>query len=74
MNSKISVSLCMIARNGAKTLARAVNSVKEMVSEIVLVDTGSTDDTISLAQKLQAKVFHFAWNDDFSAARNASIA
>ena len=64
------VSLCMIARNEQRFLADCLRCAKDAVDEIVLVDTGSTDDTIAIAQSFGAKVLHRAWDEDFSAPRN----
>ncbi|MDQ6597515.1 glycosyltransferase [Bacillus salipaludis] len=66
----VSISLCMIVKNEEKTLSRCLNSVKNIVDEIILVDTGSNDQTIEIAKKFGAKIYHFQWIDDFSAARN----
>ncbi|AFH50274.1 Glycosyltransferase [Ignavibacterium album JCM 16511] len=71
MNSGISLS--MIVKNEGKHLADCLNSVKDVVDEIVIVDTGSTDNTLEIAKSFDAKIFHFEWNDDFSAARNFSL-
>jgi glycosyltransferase involved in cell wall biosynthesis len=68
------VTACMIVKNEAKNLARCLESVKDYVDEIVVMDTGSTDETVAIAQSYGAKVGHFTWIDDFSAARNASLA
>ncbi|MBP2654665.1 MAG: glycosyl transferase family 2 [Firmicutes bacterium] len=67
------VSLTMIVRNEEKNLAYCLNSVKTAVDEIVIVDTGSTDQTISIAERYTDKVYHYLWQDDFSAARNFAI-
>lgn len=67
------ISLCMIVKNEEKTLARCLESIKDVVDEIVIVDTGSTDSTVSIAENYNAKVFHYTWNHDFSAARNCAI-
>jgi tetratricopeptide (TPR) repeat protein len=64
----------MIARDEAQSLPRALESVKRIADEIVLVDTGSTDDTQALAASLGARVITAEWQDDFSAARNISLA
>ena len=69
----ISVSLCMIAKDEAHCIADCINSVKSIISEIVLVDTGSTDDTVRIATELGARVFHLPWEDDFAKARNYSL-
>ncbi|MBI4239311.1 MAG: glycosyltransferase [Deltaproteobacteria bacterium] len=67
------LSLCMIVRNEAAWLRRCLASVEGLVQEIVVVDTGSTDDTKVIAQAAGARVVDFPWCDDFSAARNVSI-
>ncbi len=69
----VSVSLCMIIKNEEKYLERALQSAKDIVNEIIIVDTGSTDNSVSIAEKFGAKVFHMPWTDDFSAARNHAI-
>jgi len=67
------LSLCMIARNEAKNLATCLESVRGVVDEIVLVDTGSTDETVAVAARYGARIFRFQWVDDFSAARNEAV-
>jgi glycosyltransferase involved in cell wall biosynthesis len=67
------VSLCMIARNEESTLAACLRSVADLVSEMIVVDTGSTDRTKEVALECGAKVFEFPWIDDFAAARNESL-
>jgi tetratricopeptide (TPR) repeat protein len=67
------VSLCMIVRNEERRLPRCLSSVADLVHEIVIVDTGSTDATRQVAAQFGARVVEFAWRDDFAAARNESI-
>lgn len=67
------ISLCMIAKNEEKYLEQCLRSVEDIVDEIIIVDTGSTDKTKEIAKKFNAKIFDFKWIDDFSAARNESI-
>jgi len=67
------LSLCMIVKDEAENLPRCLNSVKGAVDEIIVVDTGSSDDTPQIALKYGARVFRFPWNGDFSAARNFSL-
>jgi tetratricopeptide (TPR) repeat protein len=67
------LSLCMIVKNEEKELPLCVNSVKPVLDEIIIVDTGSSDNTKEVARQLGARVFDFPWGDDFSAARNHSI-
>lgn len=66
----ITISLCMIVKNEEKVLARCLDGVKEVVDEIIIVDTGSTDQTKQIAYSYTDKVFDFPWIDDFAAARN----
>ncbi|REE84485.1 tetratricopeptide repeat protein [Paenibacillus taihuensis] len=66
------VSVCMIVRNEEANLERALNSIPASYEKVV-VDTGSTDTTVEIAQRLGAKVARFTWVDDFAAARNYSI-
>ncbi len=67
------VSLCMIAKNEEFNLPACLGSVRDLVSEMIVVDTGSTDRTKETAALLGARVYDFAWCDDFAAARNASL-
>jgi glycosyltransferase involved in cell wall biosynthesis len=67
------LSLCMIVRNEEKYLPFALESIKDIVNEMIVVDTGSTDRTVEIARKNGAHVFHFEWCDDFSRARNYSL-
>lgn len=71
MNQRI--SLTMIVKNESIHLADCLENVKDAVDELVIVDTGSTDDTISIAQRYTPHVYSFPWNNDFSAARNFAI-
>lgn len=68
-----SISLCMIARNEEESIGRCLASVEGVVDEVIVVDTGSTDRTTEIALGHGARVYPFAWNDDFSAARNESL-
>ncbi|NLK86446.1 MAG: glycosyltransferase [Clostridiaceae bacterium] len=63
----------MIVKNEEKHIARCLDSVRGIVDEIIVVDTGSTDKTKELAMSYGASVYDFEWIDDFSAARNFSI-
>ncbi|MGE5593875.1 MAG: glycosyltransferase [Betaproteobacteria bacterium] len=67
------ISLCMIVKNEEEFLPGCLDSVKGVVDEIVIVDTGSTDRTVEIARQYEAKVYHYEWNDDFAAARNESL-
>lgn len=69
-----SITLCAISRNEEENLPRLLESVKEVVAEIVLVDTGSTDGTQDLARRYGARVIEHRWQDSFALARNAGLA
>lgn len=68
-----SLSACLIVKNEAANLERCLASLTGLVDEIVVVDTGSTDGTIEIAEGFGAKIGRHKWNDDFAAARNASL-
>jgi glycosyltransferase involved in cell wall biosynthesis len=68
-----SISLCMIVKNEEEHLEKCLNSVKELVDEIVIVDTGSSDSTKKIAKRYTDKVFDFKWVNNFSKARNESL-
>ncbi|KAA3617576.1 MAG: glycosyltransferase [Calditrichaeota bacterium] len=69
----VSISVCMIVRNEEKNIRKSLNTIKDFVDEIIIVDTGSTDRTVEIANEFGAKVFHFVWNDDFASARNFAL-
>ena len=54
-------------------MAKTLPSNSKLADELIIVDTGSTDNTVAIAQKFNAKIFHFNWINDFSAARNESL-
>lgn len=66
------ISVCYIVKNEELVLERSLECAKKFAKEIIVVDTGSTDKTVAIAQKY-ADVYHFAWVDDFSLARNFSF-
>ena len=72
--SPILLSACLIVKNEEQRLPQCLESLRSLVDEIIIVDTGSSDRTISIAKKYQARVFHFDWCDDFSQVRNYAIA
>ncbi len=78
MNSKSdnrnpTLSLCMIVKNEEEFLPTCLESVKDYVDEIIIVDTGSTDSTVEIAKRYNAKIYHHAWENSFSKARNYSL-
>ena len=68
------LAMVMIARNEAERIGRALRSVRPHVDAMVVLDTGSSDDTAAIAAECGAKVHSFDWCDDFAAARNAALA
>ncbi|HEY8005110.1 MAG TPA: glycosyltransferase [Phenylobacterium sp.] len=68
------LALVMIARDEARGIARALESARPHVERMIVLDTGSADDTRAMAEACGAEVFDFAWCDDFAAARNAALA
>lgn len=73
ISQESSVTLCMIVKNEERHLPRCLQSLKPIVDEMVIVDTGSTDLTAQIAQLFGAQVITFPWNGNFSDARNASL-
>lgn len=73
MKSAIRLSQCMIVRNEEKNIRRALSWGKDIVFEQIVVDTGSSDATVQIAEEMGAKVFHFPWINDFSAAKNFAL-
>src|SRR6478672_12409366 len=69
----VTVSLVMIVRNEERNLADCLAPVASLFDEIVIVDTGSVDDTRRIAGRFTPHVFEFPWCDDFSAARNEAL-
>lgn len=67
------LALVMIARNEARCIERCLNSVRAHVDAMLVLDTGSNDDTAAIAQRAGARVAGFTWCDDFAAARNAAL-
>jgi glycosyltransferase involved in cell wall biosynthesis len=67
------LSLAMIVRNEADTIERVLSDARSLCDELIVVDTGSVDDTAIKAAAAGARVYHFPWADDFSAARNFSF-
>lgn len=67
------ISQCMIVKNEEENIERALSWGKGIVTEQIVIDTGSTDRTVELALKAGAQVYHFQWIDDFAAAKNFAI-
>lgn len=67
------VSAALIVRDEARFLDGCLDSVTDLVDEIVVVDTGSVDDTVAIAERHGARVAHEPWRDDFAHARNVAL-
>lgn len=67
------ISLCMIVKDEAEVLERCLSSLEDIADEIIIVDTGSKDDTVNIARTYRAKTYSMEWEEDFSKARNYSF-
>ncbi len=70
---EIKLSQCMIVKNEEENIRRALSWGKGIVFEQIVVDTGSTDNTVKIAEEMGAAVYHFPWINDFAAAKNFAI-
>lgn len=73
MNGSVLVSLCMIVKDEEEMLPRCLRSAEGVVDEIIVIDTGSTDNTVEIAKSMGARVYPYRWDHDFSRARNVSL-
>jgi glycosyltransferase involved in cell wall biosynthesis len=73
MEEIMEISLCMIVKDEEETLPHCLDSVKDLVDEINIIDTGSSDKTVEIASRYTDRIFTFEWINDFSAARNYSF-
>ena len=67
------ISAAMIVKNEEEMLSKCLESIQDLVDEIIIVDTGSEDRTVEIAESFGAKVFHHPWKNNFSEARNHSL-
>lgn len=67
------ISACLITKNEEKTIESCLGSFKDIVDEIIVIDTGSTDNTIEIAKRLGSSIFHYKWDDNFSNPRNYAL-
>ena len=71
--STLKISACCMVKNEEKNLPRSLDSLKSQIDEIIVVDTGSTDSTIEIAERYGARIIEIPWNNDFSTPRNVAI-
>ena len=69
----ITISVCMIVKNEAAILSRCLDSLQTIWDELIIVDTGSDDETMDIARRYTDKVYEFTWTGDFSEARNFAL-
>ncbi|WP_163144140.1 glycosyltransferase family 2 protein [Bacillus sp. 22-7] len=69
----VQISACVITKNEEKNIERSIQSYKEIADEIILVDTGSLDRTIDIADKHGAKIYHYDWDNNFAKAKNFAL-
>ena len=69
----LQVSVCIIVKNEATCLAKCLSSVEAIAAELIVVDTGSSDESVAIAKTYTPKVYSYQWHDDFAAARNFAI-
>jgi glycosyltransferase involved in cell wall biosynthesis len=67
------LSLCMIVKDEEERIGNCLDSIKGIVDEMIIVDTGSSDETVTICKSFGAQVFHFPWNGSFADARNYGL-
>jgi glycosyltransferase involved in cell wall biosynthesis len=67
------LSVCLIVKNEEKNIKRCLRSVQQVGEEIIVLDTGSGDNSVEIAKELGAKVYIYKWENDFSKARNKCL-
>jgi len=72
-NHEETLGLCLIAKDEENNISRCIESVQDIIDELVVVDTGSRDNTVKIAESLGAKIYHYPWDDNFSNARNFAM-
>lgn len=73
MNTKFRVTLCMIVKNEEDYITDCIDSVRHLIDEVIVVDTGSTDSTIEQGLKAGARIFYYRWQQNFAEARNYAL-
>ena len=69
----LKISACVITKNEEKNIEKWLECMSELADEIILIDTGSEDHTVDIAEKYNAKIYHIKWENDFSKAKNYAI-
>lgn len=69
----MAISLCVICKNEEQNITRCLEGVRAVVDEMIVVDTGSTDNTVAIARKIGAKVYNYEWDNNFANARNYAL-
>ena len=69
----ISLSVCVITKNESRFIEACLRSVRQIAAEIVIVDSGSTDNTLDIARNFNARIFSIEWQNDYAYARNVAI-
>jgi glycosyltransferase involved in cell wall biosynthesis len=67
------ISACMIVKNEEAQLSNAISDLKEVADEVIVVDTGSQDNTMKIAKKMGVRLYQYKWDDHFGKARNFSF-
>lgn len=67
------IGLVMIVKNESRSLEKCLSLAQKLVDEIYITDTGSTDNTVEIAEKFHAHISKYEWNNDFAAARNYAL-
>ena len=71
--SQNKLSVCIISKNEEHNISRCLSSIVDIVDEIIIVDTGSTDNTLKIARRYTDKIYYYKWSNDFSAAKNKAL-
>ncbi|MBN1183730.1 MAG: glycosyltransferase family 2 protein, partial [Bacteroidales bacterium] len=72
-NHSVTISVCLIVKDEERFLENCLKNVKDIADEIIIVDTGSTDNTVAIAKKYTDKVYFHTWENSFCKARNQAL-
>lgn len=73
MSDKYTISVCAIVKNEKKFLQEMLESIKDIADEIIITDTGSTDNTVDIAKNYTSDIYYYQWDNNFSNAKNFSL-